>query len=155
MAGLFGKVNRNKWNHWSVYYLPVWHVIIGYATCLCQGIIPFQDTLSLALWHNLNPIIPHASSSDYKAANDLLFCSRRVQATEEQTTNRGFRKWQVKWRYPSCTFWSQFYFFVKLYLPAERTDDLGRGGRGTVLARSGEKVLQQSLSINSTHLRLS
>lgn len=73
MAGLFGKVNRNKWNHWSVYYLPVWHVIIGYATCLCQGIIPFQDTLSLALWHNLNPIIPHASSSDYKAANDLCF----------------------------------------------------------------------------------
>ena len=75
MAGLFGKVNRNKWNHWSVYYLLVWHVIIGYATCLCQGIIPFQDTLSVALWHDLNPIIPHASSSDYKAANDLSFAA--------------------------------------------------------------------------------
>ena len=38
-----------------------------------------------------------------------------------------------------------------VHLLAERTDDLGHGLGATVLARSGEKVLHQSSSINSTH----
>ena len=50
-----------------------------YTTCFCQGIIPLQDTLRVALRHDLNPIIPHAPSSDYKATNDLSFSADELK----------------------------------------------------------------------------